>query len=137
MAEIVTVVGLKDANRALKQLPDLAKGEVQAAMDTTAFQVSRAASAAAPISSDGSHGRPRGFLRRSIQWASRPRSVSAVVGISFDAFYWKFLEYGTRFMAARPFLRPAADKFRDEHLASVQNALTRAGSKMAALAKHV
>ncbi|MER2518569.1 MAG: HK97-gp10 family putative phage morphogenesis protein [Candidatus Accumulibacter phosphatis] len=27
-----------------------------------------------------------------------------------DPFYWRFLEFGTRKMRARPFLRPAADK---------------------------
>lgn len=27
-----------------------------------------------------------------------------------DPFYWRFLEFGTRFMRARPFLQPAADK---------------------------
>lgn len=27
-----------------------------------------------------------------------------------DPFYWHFLEFGTKKMAARPFLRPAADK---------------------------
>ncbi len=28
-----------------------------------------------------------------------------------NAFYWRFIEYGTRFKSARPFLRPALDKF--------------------------
>lgn len=27
-----------------------------------------------------------------------------------DPFYWRFLEFGTRRMSARPYLRPAADK---------------------------
>jgi HK97 gp10 family phage protein len=27
-----------------------------------------------------------------------------------DPFYWRFLEFGTRYMRARPFLQPAADK---------------------------
>lgn len=31
-------------------------------------------------------------------------------GTKDDPFYWRFLEFGTRKMAARPFLRPAADK---------------------------
>lgn len=30
-----------------------------------------------------------------------------------DPFYWRFLEFGTRKMSARSFLRPAADKLSD------------------------
>lgn len=29
-----------------------------------------------------------------------------------NAFYWRFIEYGTRFLPARPFLRPALDRLR-------------------------
>lgn len=32
------------------------------------------------------------------------------------AFYWRFLEFGTRKMAARPFLRPAFDENREQAL---------------------
>lgn len=30
-----------------------------------------------------------------------------------DPYYWRFLEFGTKKMAARPFLRPATDKLGD------------------------
>lgn len=30
-----------------------------------------------------------------------------------DPFYWRFLEFGTRFMAARPFLTPAGGRLAD------------------------
>jgi HK97 gp10 family phage protein len=30
-----------------------------------------------------------------------------------DPFYWRFLEFGTKFMAARPFLEPAAARLTD------------------------
>lgn len=30
-----------------------------------------------------------------------------------DTFYWRFLEFGTRFMSARPFLQPAAGRLSD------------------------
>lgn len=39
--------------------------------------------------------------------STTPTSATAVVG--FTAFYSKFVEYGTRKMAKRPFLRPAVD----------------------------
>lgn len=36
--------------------------------------------------------------------------LTANVNINGDAFYWRFLEYGTVKMAARPFARPAAEE---------------------------
>lgn len=131
----VEVIGLKEANRALKRLPDVAKGEAQKVMDVTAFQVARSASAKAPKSADGSHKRPAGFLARSITWVSRPRSLSAVVGVASAAFYWKFVEYGTRFMAAKSFLRTSADEHRGQHQKQMADALARAGSRIAREAK--
>lgn len=35
-------------------------------------------------------------------------------GAKFDAFYWRFVEYGTKSMAERPFFRPAVDEIRGE-----------------------
>jgi HK97 gp10 family phage protein len=135
MPNAVRVIGLKEANRALRRLPPVAKDESQTVMDVTAFHVSTAASAKAPRSADGSHGRKPGFLAASIKWASRPRSLSAVVGVSSDAFYWKFLEYGTRYLSARPFFRPAADENRADHQRRMVDALSRAASKIAREAK--
>lgn len=103
--------------------------------DVTAFQVARSAAAHAPSSEDGSHGHTSGFLRQSIQWKSRPRSLSAVVGIAAAAFYWKFVEFGTKHMSAHPFLRPAADQERPKHFKQMADALGRAGARIAREAK--
>jgi HK97 gp10 family phage protein len=132
----VTAVGLKEANRALRRLPVHVKDEAQKVADVTAFNVFRDAVAHAPRSADGSHQRPAGFLARSIRWASRPRSLSAVVQIAAEAFYWKYLEFGTRYLSARPFFRPAADKSRVEHQRRMAEALTRAGRKVASEGLH-
>ncbi len=130
------LVGLKEANRALKNLPAIAKPGVQHVFDVTAFQVARTASLLAPRSAHGTHGHEAGFLAKSIQWSSRPRSLSAVVAIAAAAFYWKFLEFGTRFIAARPFLRPSADGLRTEHHRLLIQALQKAAKDVAAQAKH-
>lgn len=131
MAQTIQVIGLKEANAALRRLPDVAKIRVQAVEDVTAFQVAREASLKAPRSIHGSRGHPPGFLASSIHWASRPRSLSAVVGIARAAFYWRFLEFGTRYLAARPFLRPSADNNRTDHRRRLVEALKRAGSEIA------
>jgi HK97 gp10 family phage protein len=113
--------GLREANRALKKLPDFAKKEVQLAMTETAANIARAASARARHRT--------GRLQLGIASAARPRSLSAVVGVSRDAFYWKFLEYGTVSIPARPFMRPAAVAEEKPHenrmLAALERALQR------------
>ena len=122
MAQVLgQFVGLKEANAALKKLPDFAKVRVQAVNDKTAFRVSTIAKSKAP--------RRTGLLQLGIQWQSRPRSVTAVVGVpsgSGSPFYWKFLEYGTVKMPARPMFRPSADAVRDSHQSELIAVLARA-----------
>lgn len=116
------LVGLKEANKALKQLPEFARDEVQRTFDVTAFHFSRMAAAAAP--------RDTGQLANDIAWASRPRSLSAVVAIHKNAYYWKFQEFGTVNHGAQPFLRPSAVRIRPDHDARLQQGLEKALSKM-------
>lgn len=118
------LVGLKEANRALRNLPELVRNEVQSTMDATAFHFARLASSAAP--------RKTGTLASAIDWQSRPRSLSAVVRINTRmAFYWKFQEYGTKNHGAHPFLRPTAIRMREDHHQRLVAGLERAGNRMA------
>lgn len=127
----VDVVGLKEANRALRQLPDLARAEAQQVMDTTAFQVAAQATARAPArSATPTHGI---HLKDAIRW--KRRRTSAVVGVDPRAFHWKFWEYGTSKMPASPMFRPAADAQRARHQQQMAEALTRANTKMAQQAR--
>lgn len=114
---------MRQANTALKRLPQKAKAHVQPVFDHTA---SRIASGAISRAAERT-----GLLRASIKWESRPRATQAVVGVEQRAFYWKFLEYGTVKMSARPMFRPAAEAERDRHLANVADALDRAADDMA------
>lgn len=41
-----------------------------------------------------------------------------------DPFYWRFLEFGTARMAARPFLRPAFESMKQESLDAFKRSLT-------------
>lgn len=127
-------IGLKEANAALKRLPEHVKPGVQQVIDVTAFQIARGAEARAPFRQPANvrsgPNRGGGLLKRSIQWRSRPRSLSAVVGVLGDAFYYYFLEYGTVKMQARPFIRPAAEAMQGDHELRMLQVLERAKTKM-------
>lgn len=122
MAISGTFVGLPAVTRALRQLPEAARDQTQGVMDVSAFNVSRGAQSRAK--------RRTGVLADNIAWASRPRTLSAVVGVRRLAFYWKFLEYGTVKMPAQPFLRPAAEAERSDHSKRLTLALQRALTAM-------
>ncbi len=124
MADTVHLIGLKEANAALRKLPEFCRSRVQREMDVTAFNVARDANSRVR--------RRTGLLSRSLRWESRPRSLSAIVGIAFEAFYWKFLEYGTVKMPAQPFLRPAAEANRSDHDSRLIRALNDAANDVEA-----
>lgn len=44
--------------------------------------------------------------------------------LSQDAWYWRFLEFGTRKMQARPFLRPALEAKRREAVDAIKERLS-------------
>lgn len=114
---------ITDADRALRRLPTLAKEAAQKVMDVTAFNVARGAQARAPVRT--------GALKRGIQWQSRPRMTRAVVGVVPTAFHWRYLEYGTVKITARPFIRPAAEAEKSDHQSRMLRALDQAGHAMA------
>lgn len=53
-----------------------------------------------------------GRLRASITWRLGRDSISPYADIGSAVFYAPFLEYGTRYMEARPFLKPALESAR-------------------------
>ena len=42
-----------------------------------------------------------------------------------DAFYWRFLEFGTKFISARPFMRPAFESKKYQVAETIKDALRR------------
>jgi HK97 gp10 family phage protein len=62
-----------------------------------------------------------GTLRRSIASVFSNGGLTGVVGPS--VFYGKFIEFGTRRMGARPFMRPAAEAVLPKFAEAVKRAL--------------
>ena len=72
----------------------------------------------------------QGVLRRAIRAKrdrGRPGSIEASVIIThggdarFDAFYWRFLEYGTQKQSARPFMQPTFEAGKRETFRHFRN----------------
>lgn len=125
MAEI-RVEGLEDLRIAVEELTaDMRKKVVIGALKDAAKPIVAAAKAAAPFKS--------GLVRSAIRVATSKvfKGQNGVIGVYVgvrkekgrrikgtkirvkikqnDPYYWKFLELGTKKMAARPFLRPSAE----------------------------
>lgn len=57
------------------------------------------------------------FMQRGFDMTNWRATKTKVVGL--DAFYWRFVEFGTYKMPAQPFLRPAFDENRDRALGMI------------------
>jgi len=120
----VDVKGLKELDDLLKSLPEQIQRKALAQANLAGAAVLKEeAKSRAPVRSDppgpmkvskgSSKGRLPGFLRASIKaWRIKggaKGSVTHGIGTRGYAFYGKFLEFGTKYITARPFLRPALD----------------------------
>lgn len=125
MAEFVKVAGLAELGKRLRELePKLARKHLKRAVVAGARLVRDEARLLAPVD--------RGILRKSVivKYAperSRNGKATYVVTVrrgkkyqkvmrkvrgmtveqNLDAFYWRYLEFGTRYISPRPFMRPA------------------------------
>lgn len=135
------VVGLAELTKAMRELPvEVHASALRPAVSAAAGVVQKDARLRAP--------RDTGTLAKAI-YRTRSRSLSsgtmetAIVGVRFgkryrkrgqDAWYWKFIEFGTSKMAARPFLRPAFESTKKKQLdamvLSLKKGIARAAEKL-------
>ena len=111
-----TVTGLAELSKKLKEMPiKLAKNGLRAAVNAGAEVIRKDAVTRVPVLT--------GRLKKAI-YKKQIRELSNNVQQTFfvgarngkkykkadkDAYYWRFLEFGTSKLPARPFLRPAFD----------------------------
>lgn len=146
MAEWVHVQGLKELNDALKQLPErIAKNALRAGVYAGAKVIRDEAKMKAPrYTGPVSQGHPPpGTLKRSIIMKHIPeqsglyrqtfyvtvrsgkqyRNQGKKGNLSQDAYYWRWVEFGTAKMSAKPFLRPAFEGQKTGALDAIKNKL--------------
>lgn len=82
-------------NRKLAKLKDVHESDVKAAGIEAVNQAKNFAAV------------DTGFMRNNLYWKEGRDERGYVLTIYCRASYWRFVEFGTRFMAAQPFVRPA------------------------------
>jgi HK97 gp10 family phage protein len=124
------VLGLKELHVALKELPDrIARNVLRGSVSAGAAVIRAEMKARAPVSTGPvSQGHPPpGALKKAV-YQKQIRELSSLLNQTFyvgvrhgkkeqkrgknkdvnlDAYYFRFVEFGTSKMAARPFMRPA------------------------------
>ena len=145
-SELIHVQGLDQLARALKALPArVARNSLRGAVYAGAKLIRDEARLKAPVANDAqTKQEPPGTLRRSVimkqipQLSNNERQTFFVTvrhgkkyrnqgkrgNLSQDAWYWRFVEFGTVKMAARPFLRPAFESKKHLALAAIKNRLS-------------
>lgn len=146
----VEIKGLKELSEALKKLPEnVARNTLRGATAAGAAVIRKEAKIRAPFyiprnvmwgagSGDTSLKHPPpGTLKKSV-YQKQIRELSSLVkqtfyvgvrtgkglkdktGRTLDAYYWKFVEFGTSKMSARPFLRPAFEARKMEAIEAIK-----------------
>ena len=139
MAELVKVHGLQELSQTLMKLPaELEKRVIMGALRAAGQTIRKDAMARAPILEKPDPRRRAGTLRKNISVRRVKGKTAVYVGVfgasrkkiaAFkaagggkgannpdDPYYWKWVEFGTKKMAARPFLRPAFEAQKYEAL---------------------
>jgi HK97 gp10 family phage protein len=108
----MTLEGMDELQRAITNAPDAAKRHSQQAVSRSTFAIfSR-------IQAWASAHRRTGGLLMGINWKAPGLTGSVTID---NAFYWRFLEYGTVNMKARPGVRPAAEQESETFIRRMQD----------------
>ena len=144
--ESVQVQGLDQLAKALRELPQrVARNGMRAAVYAGAKVIRDEAKLQAPVATGnlGPNQPPPGTLKRSVIMKQIPelsgaqkqtffvtvrhgkkyRKQGKKGNLSQDAWYWRFVEFGTVKMSARPFLRPAFDMKKHEAVTAIKTRL--------------
>jgi len=108
-----TGVTVRIVSNKLPQMPAAIKAICVQEVQKAAFRIEADAKAKVAVKT--------GTLRRSIHTVISNGGLTGIVGPS--VLYGKFVEFGTRRMGARPYMRPAAEKQLPAFAAAIKSAL--------------
>ena len=148
MASAAKIIGLAKLHRKLKRMPEAAKTRIRAALEKSADEIVRMAKGLVPVDS--------GALRDSIGWTwGRPPQGALTLGKvaassmatdltitiyagtrdkklgDADAFYARWVEFGTQKMKAQPYFYPAYRANKKGARSRVRRAISKAARETA------
>lgn len=112
-----TGVTVRIVSNRLEALPAAYQAELARVVTKAGYDVEAQAKGLAPVLT--------GTLRRSIHTVLEEGGLKAIIGPSVE--YGKYVEFGTRHMPARPYLRPAFERVVPKLVVEVKAVLRRAG----------
>ena len=136
MAEQIEIKGLRELDKRLKQFPQRIQNRIlRGAFAAGARVIQREAKARAPIADRATPKAFRGQLRANIVVRSKRSPKGAIAYVTLrqkgkagnpdNAYYGRFVEFGTSKMAAQPFMRPAFEAKHREALDRIKRQLAR------------
>jgi HK97 gp10 family phage protein len=112
----MTLEGMDALQRALTTAPAAVQELASDAVTKTAFAIAQRARALVPVRT--------GTLKGAIASAPARKTASGPSGrvgtTTPDAWYWRFVEFGTVHHGARPFFRPAAEAESDDYVKRIR-----------------
>lgn len=123
----VRIDGLKDLGTRVKNMGQEARGAAGQALRKGAEIIREEAHTRAPRSKNGhpaTQGRTSKHLAdqltTSVSASKYTAGVTVVGGVNGPSYYWKFLEYGTKSIRERAFIRESADARGEEAMETVK-----------------
>lgn len=106
------LTGMERTLAALARAPEVVRVRSSSAVAASTFAVAQRARALVPVDT--------GRLKAAIESSRVVGGLTGSVGVSKDAFYWRYVEFGTKHMPAQPFFRPAAEAEQAEFIRRMQ-----------------
>jgi HK97 gp10 family phage protein len=149
MASGARILGLAKLHKKLNAMPQVAKDEIRKSLEAAAEEIVGMARRLAPVLKNGDERRKSGSLRDSIgwTWGKAPKgsitlgkvaeaslagdlTITIYAGNS-EAFYARWIEFGTQKMPAQPFFFPSYRATKKRAASRVRRSVTRAAKKVA------
>lgn len=143
MATGARIIGLAKLQKKLNAMPRIAKDEIKRALEQSANEIVELAKTLVPEDTGDlkdsigwTYGKvPRGAMTLGKVFASKlatDLTITIYAGNS-EAYYARFVEFGTQKMSARPYFYPSYRANKKKAQSRIRRSITRAAKKAAAL----